>query len=146
MSTQLTSFEPYTDLLAFDPMRGFEDMLREFGRPGLLRRDLPQIRLDVEETDQAYQVSAEIPGVPKEDIKVEIDGPRVAITAERKRDTEQKHGNTLRSERHWGREYRSFTLQAPIDDAKVEAHYEHGVLKLTLPKKVGAGAKQVTIN
>lgn len=145
MSKQLTTFEPFADLLSFDPLRGFDDLFREFRGPALLRQEAPPIRLDVDETDQAYSVSAEIPGVRKEDIKVEIDGTRVAITAERKRETEERHGNTVRGERHWGRQYRSFNLQCPIDDAKAEASYENGVLKLTLPKKAGATTQRVTI-
>lgn len=54
-------------------------------------------------------------------------------------------GSAVRSERHWGQQYRSFTLQCPIDDGKAEARYENGVLKLTLPKKAGAGTQRVAI-
>lgn len=145
MAHPLTAFEPFTDLLSFDPLRSFDDVLREIRRPSLLRQEAPPIRLDVDETDAAYTVSAEIPGVRKEDIKVEIDGNRVAISAERKRESEEKQGNAVRSERHWGQQYRSFTLLCPIDDGKAEARYENGVLTLTLPKKVGTGTQRVAI-
>ena len=145
MTKQLTTFEPFADLMSFDPVRGFEEMFRDFRHPGLLRREVPAIRLDVDESEQAYTVCAEIPGVRKEDIKVEIDGSRVAISAERKRETEEKHGSALRSERQWGQQYRSFTLQCPIDDGKAEARYENGVLKLVLPKKAQPGSQRVEI-
>jgi HSP20 family protein len=145
MSNQLTSFEPFADLMSFDPIRGFDELFREFRRPALLRQEAPAIRLDVEETDKAYKVSADIPGVSKEDIKVEIDGSRVAISAERKRETEEKHGNTVRSERHWGQQYRAFTLQCPVDDSQAEARYENGVLKLTLPKKAQSSTQRLAI-
>lgn len=145
MSNQLTRFEPFADLMSFDPLRGFEDMLREFRQPGLLRQEAPAIRLDVDESDQAYTISAEIPGVRKEDIKVDIDGNRVAISAERKRESEEKQGNSVRSERHWGRQYRSFALQTPVDESKAEARYDNGVLKLVLPKKTDAGGRRLSI-
>ncbi|WP_371765416.1 Hsp20/alpha crystallin family protein [Massilia sp.] len=146
MSNHMTSFEPFADLMSFDPARGFENLLREFGRPGHFSQDARALRLDVEETDDAYDVSADIPGVGKDDIKVEIDGNRVTIAAERKQDTEEKRGNTVRSERHWGRQYRSFTLHTPVDDAKAEARYENGVLKLHLPKKADAGTHRIEIH
>jgi HSP20 family protein len=68
------------------------------------------------------------------------------ISAERKQNTEEKKGNTVRSERHWGQQYRAFTLQYPVDDTKAEAQYEHGVLKLTLPKKAQAGMHRLKIH
>ena len=146
MSHHMKPFEPFADLMSFDPVRNFDDLLREFRHAAQLGPDVPAIRLDVEETDQAYDISADIPGVGKDDIKVEIDGNRVVISAERKQDTEKKHGNTVRSERHWGQQYRAFTLACPVDDTKAEARYEHGVLKLTLPKKAGAGMHRLDIH
>jgi HSP20 family protein len=146
MANHMTPFEPFRDLMSFDPARGFEELLREFRRPGHLSQDIPAIRLDVEETDQAYAVTADIPGVNKDDIKVQIDGNQVTISAERKHDAEEKKGNTVRSERHWGQQYRAFTLQCPVDEAKAEARYENGVLKLSLPKKVQATARRLDIH
>jgi HSP20 family protein len=146
MANHLTPFEPFSDLMAFDPLRGFEEMLREFRRPGHLQQDVPAIRMDVDETDDAYAITADIPGVNKEDIKVQIDGNLVAISAERKQDTEEKKGNTVRSERHWGQQYRAFTLQCPVDDTKAEARYENGVLKLTLPKKAQPTSRRLDIH
>jgi HSP20 family protein len=81
----------------------------------------------------------------KEDIKVQIDGNQVVISAERKRDTEEKKGNTVHSERHWGQQYRAFTLQCPVDETKAEASYENGVLKLSLPKKAQATSRRLDI-
>ena len=146
MSHHLKPFEPFADLMSFDPVRNFEDMLREFRHSAESRAGIPAIRLDVDETEQEYDIRADIPGVDKDDIKVEIDGNRVVISAERKQDTEKKRGNTVTSERHWGQQYRAFTLPCPIDDAKAEARYEHGVLKLTLPKKAGAGMHRLDIH
>lgn len=146
MAKHLTRFEPFADLVSFDRLRSFEDLFRDFRQGGLLNHEAPAIRVDVEETDQAYAISAEIPGVRKEDIKVEIDGNHVAISAERKRESEEKQGNSLRSERYWGRQYRSFALQSPVDDSKAEAKYENGVLKLTLPKKADTSTRRIAVD
>jgi HSP20 family protein len=102
--------------------------------------------MDVSEDDKVYRVKAEIPGVNKDDIKVSIDGNQVSITAEVQREKEEKRGETvIRSERYYGTQYRSFTLQSDIDEGKADAKYENGVLELTLPKKEPATAKRVTI-
>jgi len=132
----------------FDPFRDIEDF---FGSRKLrsLFRDLPnapEMKIDVSEDDEAYHVKAEIPGVKKEDIRVAIDGNGVAITAEVKREKEEKKGETvLRSERYYGNQSRSFTLMHDIDQSKAEAKYMDGILALTLPKREGATAKQLTI-
>jgi HSP20 family protein len=146
MANHLTPFEPFADLMPFDPRRGFDALLREFRHPQHWDHDVPAIRLDVDETDQVYAITADIPGMNKEDIKVEIDGNQVVISAERKQDIEEKKGNTVRSERHWGQQYRAFTLQCPVDDTKAEAHYENGVLKLILPKKAQPGTHRLEIH
>lgn len=146
MANHLKPFEPFADLMQFDPVSGFDELLREFRSGAYPRQELPAIRLDVDETDQAYTVTADIPGVDKNDIKVEVDGNHVVISAERKQNTEEKKGNTVRRERQWGQHYRAFTLQYPVDDTKAEAQYEHGVLRLTLPKKPQAGTHRLKVH
>ena len=142
----ITRFDPFGDLARFDPFRGFEDVFR---LPRGAVRGLPeepQIKMDVSEDDGSYRVKAEIPGVDKNDIKVSIDGNQVSISAEVKREKEEKKGETvIRSERYYGNQYRSFTLQSDIDEGKADAKYENGVLVLTLPKKAPSSAKQVAI-
>ena len=98
------------------------------------------------EDDKAYRVRADIPGVKKEDIKVSVDGNQVSISAEVKKEKEEKKGeNLVRSERYHGTQYRSFSLQHEVNQAKAEAKYEDGVLELTLPKKEGASSKRLTV-
>jgi Molecular chaperone (small heat shock protein) len=115
-----------------------------------LVRDLPAepgIKMDVAEDDKAYHVKAEVPGVKKEDIHVSVEGNQVSITAEVKKEKEEKNGETvLRSERYYGMQSRSFTLMHDVDQDKAEAKYQDGVLDLTLPKKVNGGAvKQLAV-
>ncbi|GMU69206.1 MAG: Hsp20/alpha crystallin family protein [Steroidobacteraceae bacterium] len=105
-----------------------------------------EIKVDVKETDAEYSVEAEMPGVKKEDIHVQIDGNRVAIQAETKRESEQKDGErVLRSERYYGSVARSFTLASEIDESKVRAKIDNGVLSLALPKKKAPTARRITV-
>lgn len=144
----LTRFDPFAEIARFEPFHGMEDWFRDFNlRPALRNMNLePRIKMDVSESDTAYTVKAEIPGVSKDDIKVDVDGNQVSITAELKRESEEKNGKVLRSERYYGQQSRSFTLGSMIDEPNVTAKYAEGVLELTLPKKPGKTAKQVPIN
>ena len=103
-------------------------------------------QLDVRETDKAFEVQADLPGVRKEDVKVAIDGPRVTIEAECQQANEQREGEqVVYSERSTRRYQRSFSLPSEVDDAAAQARLEDGVLKLTLPKKTGASTRRLTI-
>lgn len=105
-----------------------------------------QMKLDVSEDDKAYMVHAEIPGVKKEDIHVNIDGNQVGISAEVKNEKEIKEGEKLlRSERYYGKVSRAFTLGQDVDEEASEAKYNNGILELVLKKKVASSAKRLTI-
>ncbi len=105
-----------------------------------------KLRIDVSENETGYVVRAEVPGVKKEDINVEIDGNQVTISAEVKNEIEAKEGDkVLRSERYFGKVHRAFALSNEIDEAGTQAKYADGILELTLPKKVNAAAKRITI-
>lgn len=107
----------------------------------------PAIKIDVEEADDRYTVKADMPGVAKEDIRVDVDGNMVSIAAEVRREKkDEKEGKVLRSERYVGSMTRAFTLPAEIDVSKADAKYTEGVLLLTLPKHKGAPSHRVAIN
>ena len=104
------------------------------------------MKVDVAENGGAYTVTAELPGVKKDDIQVTIDGAEVTLTAEVKREKEvTQDERVLHTERVFGKVTRSFTLPQEVDEAKAEAKFRDGVLELTLPKKAAAARKQVTI-
>ena len=147
MAGNLTRFDPYREMARLDPFRNFDDLMREFALAPTMRGmgPEPRIRLDVTETDGDYLVKADIPGVKKEDIKISIDGNAVTISAKSDEEHVQREGNMMCSERYYGEQYRSFTLPTDVDDAKAEAKYQDGVLQLTLPKKEGAGTKQISV-
>ena len=105
-----------------------------------------QICIDVKENDEAYTVQAELPGVPKDEINVAIDGNVVTLRAEVKQESEVKEDEkVLRSERFYGAVARSFQLPQDIDQPKAKAKYDQGVLTLTLPKKLASGAQRLTV-
>jgi HSP20 family protein len=114
--------------------------------PGEAAGSPVKIRIDVKEDDKSYLVHAELPGVKKEDINVSIDGNQVSISAEVKRDREEKQGEkVLRTERYYGKVYRAFALAQDVDQDGANARYENGVLELTLPKKQAAAQRRLAV-
>ena len=144
----VTRFDPRGDYfgeLVDDLFKGFLVRPLAFEGRGDVAQ-LPRAKVDVSEKNGAYLVTAELPGVKKEDIHVAIDGPQVTLEAEVKREKEaSKDERTLHSERIYGKVVRSFTLPQEVDESKAEANFKDGVLELTLPKKAAAQRKQITI-
>ncbi|WP_261542137.1 Hsp20/alpha crystallin family protein [Burkholderia multivorans] len=134
------SIEPVSDLFQglFRPLRG----MTLSDEP-----DLASMKIDVTENDRAYTVNAELPGIAKEDIDVQVSGNTVSINAKIERNNEQKDGErVIRRERYSGAVSRSFSLSSEIDDANATATYQNGVLSLTLPKKATVGQKMLAIS
>jgi HSP20 family protein len=144
----VTRFDPFEELARFRPLGDFDDLFKGFRmRPLLGDVEVePRLKVDVTEAEAAYSVKADIPGVKKEDIHVAIDGNQVSIEAEVKKEKEEKKGEkVVRSERYFGKQYRSFTLGHDIDAGKAEAKYSDGVLELKLPKKSNGSSKELKI-
>lgn len=140
--TNIVRRDPY----AIDDL--FEDLFKGYGlRPWRLAGEQPEmIKMDVKEDNGNYTVHAEMPGVKKEDIHVAIEGRNVSISAETKRESERKEGEkVLRSERYYGKVYRSFNLAQDVDEANAKARFENGVLELVLPKKTTEAARKLTV-
>jgi len=152
MSRQMRS-GPFSDVtrldpFRFDPFRNVEEVMRDFSLiPALRGNDVePTIRMDVEETDKAYIVKADMPGMKKEDIQVAIEGNQITIQSESAAEKEEKQeGKVVRRERYWGHQYRCFSLPQEINDQAAHAQYENGVLMLNLPKKTGGVSKTLAI-
>ena len=137
----LTRLDPLNELVD-DLFKGF------FVRPVAFegRGEAPRMKVDVAEKNGAYTVTAELPGVRKEDIQVTIDGAQLTLSAEVKREKEvQQDERILHTERSFGKVTRSFSLPQELDEAKAEAKFRDGVLELTLPKKAAAARKQISI-
>ena len=103
--------------------------------------------LDVTETDKGWSVQMDLPGVPKEGVKVSIDGRQVSIEAAvRRADVQDEARRVLLRERQATRYARSLTLPAEIDQAASSAKMDNGVLELTLTRRGATAAAQLTIN
>lgn len=136
-------------LTRYDPFENFfPDMFRRFPRLSGFEKDMPaDIRLDVTENEKDYAVRAEIPGAKKEDIHVSVDGNFVSISAEVRKEKEEKsEGRVLLKETYVGSASRGFSLAHEIDSQRVVAKLEDGILKLTLPKREGGGQRRITIS
>lgn len=146
MANKLTRFDPFNEVKRFEAWRGMEDFFRNFAlRPWGVDTTEPSIRLDVQENDRDYLVKADIPGVKKEDIRIDISGHRVSIDVESKRESEEKSGDFVRSERYYGQQSRVFTLAHELDDSQCKASYKDGVLELSIPKKEGSSGKRIAV-
>jgi HSP20 family protein len=141
--THLTRFDPFsTDLN--DLFQGL--LVRPVRLDTNGGRQL-SMKIDVTQDDKSYQVSAEMPGVKKEDIHVEVDGNLVSISAEVKKEKEEKKDErVIQSERYYGKLARSFTLEHEIDESGVDAQYGDGVLKLKLPKSTKSSARKIAVH
>jgi HSP20 family protein len=139
----VTRFDPFNELVD-DLFKGF--FVRPVAYEGRNGEALPRVKVDVAENNGAYTVTADLPGVKKDDIQVTIDGAQVTLTAEVKREKEAAADErVLHTERVYGKVSRSFTLPQEVDEANAEAKFRDGVLELKLPKKAAPTRKQVTI-
>lgn len=139
--SNLISYDPFVDTGIDELFRGFFKPVRFEGTKAPVT-----IKMDVTENDKGYLIHAEIPGVKKDDINVDIDGNQVTITAEVKRETERKEGDKLlRSERYYGNVYRSFTLPHELDESMSEAKFADGVLELRLVRRTPVAGKKLMV-
>ena len=118
----------------YDPFRMFDEMERSFfGNSN--HAAVNAFRTDVIDTGDAFVLDAELPGFKKEDIKIGVENDCLTISAERKVDEEEKQKNFIKRERFYGSYSRSFDVSGVNVDG-IEAAYNDGILKLTMPKKV----------
>jgi HSP20 family protein len=138
------------NITRFNP---FEDFFQNFDkgfwlRPAAFPAETElKMKIDVKEDDKSFTVKADIPGVKKEDIQVDIDDDRVSLRAEVKAEKEEKKDEkVVYSERSYGMVSRSFTLPADVDAKGAKAEYKDGVLNLTLPKRSNGSGKRVAVS
>lgn len=145
----LSRFNPFSDIARTMPFGRLDEWFGNLENmmPSRVWEGVPRIKMDITEDNDAYTIHAEMPGAKKEDIKVQIDGRQVTISAEIKKQTEEKQGErTVYSERYYGRESRTMTLDHEVDEKQASAKYDNGVLELKLPVLATArGAHQLSI-
>jgi HSP20 family protein len=97
--------------------------------------------VDVEETDKAYKVTAELPGLEQKDVEVTLRDNALIISGEKRREHKEENGGRTYAERSYGRFMRSLPLDAEVDADKVQANFKNGVLSVELPKNPAARDK-----
>ncbi|RDD62642.1 Hsp20/alpha crystallin family protein [Ferruginivarius sediminum] len=102
---------------------------------------LVDVKFDVSESDKEIEIAAEAPGMEEKDIDVEVSAGILTIKGEKKHEEEKKEKNYYLSERRFGSFRRSFRLPDSVDEDKISAEFEKGVLKVTLSKKPEAVSK-----
>lgn len=125
----------------------FDDFFQGFFRPMVTRGNGQVVPvMDVTEGDKEYVVKTELPGVKKDDINVTLQNGMLTITAERKEEAEEKEkGRIIRQERRYGKYVRHLRLDNDVDEGKVKATYEDGVLELILPKVEAVQPKRIPV-
>lgn len=128
----------------------FDHMMAGFFRP---MGDLPTMSpagwtpaVDVQETDDAYLLEAELPGLNKDDVNVSFEDGVLTLTGERKFEEETEEKNYRRIERRYGTFSRSFNLGRHIDSDKVEATFKDGLLTVTVPKTEAVKPRTIEIH
>ena len=103
-------------------------------------------RMDIVDKGDKYTVTVDLPGVKKEDIRVTVEGSRVAIAAESKSESETKNGDkVLYTERRAASYARAFELPVEVTEENADATFENGVLRLTLPKRAHVAGRRLTV-
>lgn len=144
-------------LVKWEPMREIEDMFERYTRamgsmgwPSSRGQELITTgdwtpRVDISETDKEFVIKAEIPEVKKEDVKVSVDNGVVTIQGERKQEKEDKGKKFHRVERYYGSFVRSFSLPDNIDETKIKASFQDGMLNLEIPKTAESKPKSIEV-
>lgn len=120
-------------------LENFQQMVDSFfgnrsGFPAFSDDQFNMPATDISESDGEYRISAELPGIKKDDIQVSLHDGVLSIEAESKSEHEEKGDKQLRTERRYGKFVRRFTLDSNLDESSVQANFEDGVLKLTIKK------------
>lgn len=144
--SNIVRWHPFREMANMQNMmdRFFEESWRPFFEERTL--DWHTLALDVNETDSAYMVTTELPGVKAEDIQVKLDGDYLLIEGEIPEQViENKDARSIMKERRYGKFSRRIRLPQPVKAEKIEAAYKDGVLHLTLPKTEAVQPKLIPV-
>jgi HSP20 family protein len=146
--TFITRWDPFREFVTIqDRMnRLFRDSYGTEGREEALTSTTFAPPVDVYEDEHNVTLKIEVPGIDEKDIDVRIENHTLTVHGERKFEKEEKEENYRRVERQYGSFTRTFTLPNTVDQEKVQADYDKGVLKIKLAKKAEAKPKQIKVN
>ncbi len=144
MVRELARWDPFKELLSLRDE--FDRVFKEFFvRPERVEEEWFPL-LDMKEDAENLIVNLEVPGMRKEDIKVTLRGNQLMITGERKFEKEKKDETYHRIERSYGKFQRIITIPVEVDQSKIKATYENGVLAITMPKTEKEKPKEIEIS
>ena len=139
-------------LVRWDPLREMDRMLDRYSRNYLSHHGLDLMaggdwipRVDVVETDKAYNIKLEIPDVAKQDVKIEVEHGVLKVSGERKHEKEQEGKTFHVVECSYGSFCRSFALPKDVDEQKIVATFKDGMLTIELPKVAEPKVKPIEI-
>jgi len=140
-------WDPFRDMVTLREKmnRLFEDAVTHHGEEKDLISSSWAPAVDIYEDENQLVLSAEVPGIEEKDVEIKIEDSTLIIQGERKMEKETKEENYHRLERAYGSFYRSFSLPNYIDQDKIHAEHENGVLKITMPKKPELRPRKVKI-
>lgn len=116
------------DSVSLQPFTNMQKLFEPFSA------SFAHLSVDVSETERAYTISAELPGVAEKDIEVSTNDDMLVITGEKRQEKDDKSNNRYVSERSYGSFRRMFSLPRGTDTAKIEAQFRNGILTVTVPK------------
>lgn len=137
----LTRARSYYDLARFN--RGFDHFFHAGGRSDERTDFVPAV--DIDETDEAIILRADLPGVDEKDIEITVHQGVLILSGKREDEHDEKSGNGVYRERRHGSFFRKFRLGSKVDADAIVAAYNNGVLTVTLPKKEEAKPKQIPV-
>lgn len=135
----------------WEPFRSFKPFYGDFGRrfdevaEGTAAEGNWHPSVDVYERDDSYVLKADLPGVSKEDIKIDVDKNTLTLKGEKKSEEKVEKKNYVKVERSYGSFSRSFSLSDKVNTEDIKANYKDGVLEITLPKKEEAKPKEIKV-
>jgi len=142
----LTKWNPFREMQMFEDRinKVFSDFFRkDWPSPILSNTWVPAV--DIINNDEDIVVRAELPGMKKEDIELEISDNTLHLKGERKQERKEKGDDYYVSEINYGSFHRAFTLPSGVDTEKVKAEYKDGILEIVLPKQESVKAKRIPI-
>lgn len=140
-------WDPFRDIITLREKmnRLFEDAVTARGEEKEMISSTWAPSVDIYETENEIVLTAEVPGIDEKDIDIKIENNTLSLQGERKFEKETKEENYHRIERSYGSFFRSFTIPHNVDQDKIEAEHEGGVLRVVMPKKPESKPKKVKV-
>ena len=116
-----------------------------YGRTGMAARVVPNLALDIRQTDEAFWIEASVPGLKPEDLEITLDEKVLTIRGTPRREDDSAHGTYVQRERQLGSVYRQVGLAAEVRAEDITASFDNGVLSVMVPRAKKAQPKRIPV-